>query len=288
MTDRGQAATLRAVSQQLTVGITLTTEPDRSRPVLENFCEQLSAATGIAVKMHGIWPYHHLLQALSEGEIDLVWLPPLLALRATASGACSPIALPVRQGTSTFSAALFTRAEGELTSLDQLRDCRAGWVDKQSTAGYLIVRAALRQRGIELSQAFSKELFLGTHKAVVQAVMEGAVDVGSTFAYFPEREGTPVTMAGWGDADVRVLCRVDGIPSDLFAAGRGVPAELQRRVQKALVEDQNQALMDACVGMMGARAFAAPTEEHLEALVKLLAELDTQPSSSRTSLPPKP
>ncbi|HZO12896.1 MAG TPA: PhnD/SsuA/transferrin family substrate-binding protein, partial [Polyangiaceae bacterium] len=165
----------------LAVGIALTTDPDQSRGLLEEFCRCLAQATGVRVTAHGMWHYHHLLEALSAGQLDLVWLPPILALRATARAGCVPIAIPVRHGVSTYSTALFTRPDSRIRNTDDLQGVRAAWVDRQSAAGYLIIRALLRSNGVDLTKAFAHEKFLGTHDAVAQAVLEGEVDVGATF-----------------------------------------------------------------------------------------------------------
>ncbi|HHH28341.1 MAG TPA: hypothetical protein ENK57_08355, partial [Polyangiaceae bacterium] len=97
------------MADQIAAGIALTTDPEKTRPKLDRFCAALSDASGMQVTAHGMWHYHHLLEAMAAGELDVVWLPPILALRATAQKLCLPIALPVRHGVSTYSTALFTR-----------------------------------------------------------------------------------------------------------------------------------------------------------------------------------
>lgn len=277
------------MADQIAVGIALTTDPEKTRGKLERFCAALSEASGMTVTAHGMWHYHHLLEALASRELDVVWLPPILALRATAQKLCLPIALPVRHGVSTYSTALFTRPDSPIAGLDDLRGVSAAWVDRQSAAGYLIIRAYLRSRGLDLDEAFDHEKFLGAHDAVADAVLEGEVDVGATFVYLdPDaRTGAP-KAAGWGERDVRMLGVAGPIPSDVIAANRGLPEETLRLTQQALVGRSHSELTRAAKDLLGADSFVAPDQRHLEHLLTVLENLEDDDADGGHTLFPPP
>lgn len=276
------------MADQLAVGIALTTDPETTRGKLERFCNSLSEASGMKVTAHGMWHYHHLLEALAAREVDLVWLPPILALRATAQQLCLPIALPVRHGVSTYSTALFTRPDSKVRDLDDLRDVTAAWVDRQSAAGYLIIRAYLRSKGVDLDEAFSHEKFLGTHDAVADAVLEGEVDVGATFVYLDpdKRTGAP-QAAGWAERPVHIIGVAGPIPSDVVAANRNLTPKARQLVQNALVGGEHPALATSARDLLGADSFIAPNRDHLERLLVILDNLeDKQGGGGHTLFPP--
>lgn len=275
---------------QLCVGIALTTDPSTTQALLEELCLALTEATGLAVVPRGVWHYHHLLEGLADRQIDLVWLPPILALRATANGRVVPIALPVRNGVSAYRAALFCRADAPWTSPSELQGVRAAWVDRQSAAGYLIIRAHLAEHGVALDKAFGPEAFVGTHDGVAGAVQDGDADVGATYVYLDEQtDGPPrVRKAGWGDAAMRMLAYSGPIPSDIVAADRRVPPELRTLVQDALTKPGHSRLQSAARLLLSAEGFIAPTQAHLEPLTKLLASLPEQTSSNPHSMFPPP
>ena len=110
---------------RLCVGIALTTDPTTTQRLLEEFCGALAESTGLEVVPRGVWHYHHLLEGLADREIDIVWLPPILALRATANGRVVPIALPVHNGVSAYHSALFARADSPLRAMADLKGVRA-------------------------------------------------------------------------------------------------------------------------------------------------------------------
>ncbi len=268
------------MADQLAVGIALTTNPDRSRELLDEFCGALARVTGMNVTAHGMWHYHHLLEALAVRELDLVWLPPLLALRATARAGCIPLAVPVRHGLSTYSSTLFTHPESQIRSIADLQGVGAAWVDRQSAAGYLVMRAWLRSKQVDLNAAFAHEKFLGTHDAVAAAVLDGEVDVGATFAHFdPDADPTAArpAAAGWGDAAVHIIGSAGPIPSDIIAANRHLPKEARNVVQRALVELADPDLATAARQLLRADSFIAPTKKHLDAIKEILDNLEESP-----------
>jgi phosphonate transport system substrate-binding protein len=263
------------MAKKLHVGIALTTDPERSRIHLAEFCDRLSVAAGLEVTPHGMWHYHHLLEGLADGELHLVWLPPVLALRAAGRGHCVPIALPVRHGVSTYSTALFTRPGSPIRGIGDLKNVSAAWVDRQSAAGYLMIRAYLRSKGVDLDAAFADEKFLGTHDGVAAAVLEDGVDVGATFLYLdPDASTGAPKAAGWGKADVHVICHAGPIPSDVVGANVTLASETRLLVQRALVHGKDPELARAARNLLGADSFVAPVQEHLEALLAITKNLE--------------
>lgn len=255
------------------VGIAFASHASELRARLDQFCAALGAALGTHASGLGVWHYHRLLEALEMGDIDVAWLPPILAAQAIARGRVLPIALPVREGAAFYSTALFVRPDARIRSAADLQGARAAWVDRRSAAGYLVIRAHLRKAGIDLDRAFSADQFHGAHDAVARAVHDGDAEVGATFVHFDPRSGA-VLRAGWGDLPVRVIERAGPIPSDVLAIGTHVPDALRSAIQAALVGGEHRLLGQAAAALFSAESFLAPRPEHLEPLQVLLADLD--------------
>jgi phosphonate transport system substrate-binding protein len=270
------------MARELAVGIALSTDPERTRDKLARFCRGIAAASGLSVKAHGMFHYHHLITALEQGKLDLVWLPPLLALRSTGRGLVTPLALPVRHGVSTYSTALFTRPDSNIHTIADLDGVSAAWVDPHSASGYLVIRALLRSKGVDLGTAFGSNTFAGAHAAVVKLVLAGHADVGATFAYFEDDSSSAaLKSAGWQDAEVRVICVAGSIPSDMIAAREGLDPATHAVVQRALVSGEDGDLALAAGDLLGAEGFVAPSEAHLDALSEILRGLEDEATSTR-------
>lgn len=270
------------------VGVTVLEGSESARTLhdrLESFCESLGEAVGAPVTAHGFGHYRDLLEAMHDGKVDVAWLPPVIALRATARGRTLPIALPIRGGVASFSSALFTRPGSSIKSPRDLIAVRAAWVDKQSAAGYLVIRGSLRAQGVDLARAFAAESFLGSHEAVVQAVLSGTVDVGATFAYLDPSRQT-VMRAGWGDRAVQSICFAGPIPADVVAASIRLPVPQIRAVQRALCALPSHAgLRAAAEKLFGAEGFIEARPEHLEPLNRILGYLE-DPRNDSSKPPP--
>jgi phosphate/phosphite/phosphonate ABC transporter binding protein len=257
-----------------------------TRGLLEQFCLALADATGLEVIPRGVTSYRRLIEQCALGMVDLVWLPPIPALRATSAGHVRPIALPIRDGASSYHAALFVRGDSRIRSVEDLVRLRAAWVDPQSAAGYLIIRAQLQKLGVNLKHAFKNDLFVGSHDAVAAAVTSGQADIGASYAYF--HEDGRLRRAGWGAADVRVVLRAGPIPSDLIAARRGASDLLVRLIQSALVDVQNAHLRAAARLLLTADGFAVPEAQHLAPLEGLLEGLADTGDRPHSVFPPPP
>lgn len=273
----------------LSVAIALTTDPSTTRGLLDEFCYALGLATGINVEPRGVLPAPQLLQELAEGAVHLVWLPPILALRATASASVVPIALPVRNGTSLYRAVLYTRPDSPLRTVADLSAVRAAWIHHQSATGYLIIRAHLEALGVVLREAFAEELFLGTHDDVTKAVLDGRADVGATYLYLDEDapEARPL-RAGWGEAEVVEITRSGPIPADVLATGEHTSAEVQKQLQRALIDEPTPELRRATRELLAADSFRAPMPEHLEPLQRLLGGMPEGACTPHSLFPPPP
>ncbi|MBI5531288.1 MAG: PhnD/SsuA/transferrin family substrate-binding protein [Deltaproteobacteria bacterium] len=257
-----------------------------TRPAVTDFCAALSSIMGVEVSAGAFPDYLALLEAMNEGQADLAWLPPVVALRSASQGSTIPLALPIRGGTAWFSAALFTRGDSAITDLQYLRGARVAWVDPQSASGYLVIRAWLRSQGLELKDVFSQEHFLGSHESVVEAVMRGDADVGATYAHLGE-DMQWVRSAGWGANPVRVLALAGPIPSDVVAASVRLPVPVIRYIRDILVRHMTPDLRRACASLLQAEGFIAAESEHMAPLVDLLNHFEDTARRLNSVIPPK-
>lgn len=256
---------------RLRLGVALTSGFTRAH--LDEFCAALAGATGLAVEGVGVWYYHRLLEAMDIGHVDVAWLPPILAASAMIRGVGAPLALPVRGGVTSYSTALFTHESSSIRSAADLTGARAAWVDRQSASGYLLIRAKLRELGLDLDQAFTSARFLGSHEEVAHAVMEGSADVGASYVHLDPHDERPL-RAAWGNARVRVIAHAGPIPADVVAVSRRVPSAIAQRVERTLIHGQNTHLREVARVLLGADAFIAPRPGHLDAVAALLPRLD--------------
>lgn len=180
--------------------------------------------------------YAEVAAKLQSGEADFGWLPPAQFVRAEADGPLLLLARVERSSGDGYRGVLFVRKDADASSVEDLSDKRIAWVDKDSCAGHLFVRLALREGGH--TPAFSEERFRGSHHAVVQAVISGEADAGATHAQTLD-DGETLLLTGWhpfvGADGMRPLLVSSPIPSDVICAAGALDEEVTDNVKAALL-----------------------------------------------------
>ena len=85
-------------------------------------------------------------------------------------------------GSTGYIAAMYTRADSGITSIEQLEGKSLAYADPNSTSGYLVPRFELKRAGINDEEFFSRTGFGGGHEQAVVAVLQGQYDAGVTWA----------------------------------------------------------------------------------------------------------
>ena len=165
----------------------------------------LARAAGSHAMLIVTQTYKELEEKLARGELDLAWLPPALCVRAIERGATLLLGC-VRASEKTYRAVLFVRADSTRRTPADLAGACAAWVDPDSCSGYLFPRIALSEDyALDPATLFAEEKMLGSHAAVIAAVLEREADCGATFA-----SGVP--------EDTRWILTSAPIPSDAVCA----------------------------------------------------------------------
>jgi serine/threonine-protein kinase len=181
--------------------------------------------------------YLALVEAVSEGEVDFAWMPPVSFVRAADRGV-GLVALAERYGRPTYEAAIVVRADSPLIELADLRGKSIAYVDRESASGYVFASDLIvRELG---AGALKEEHFQGSHKAAIDAVARKWVDAGVT--YVVRDNNGRIVHSGWlelgtpNDVPLRVLATTCGIPCDAIAHRPGLAPGIVERLAKTLTD----------------------------------------------------
>jgi phosphonate transport system substrate-binding protein len=261
---------------------------DRKTPFGE-LCSLASAAAGVRFEPVYTSSYDELAAAIRDGEVGLAWLPPVPTIELENRGVASVLAIPARRGATTYHAAFITRRGGPKT-LAELRGRRAAWVQRDSAAGYLVPRMHLAAQGFDVLRFFSRELFVHSHTGVVDAVVNGDVDVGATFCSVDVPTGR-VVRSSWQDESgasirpVEAIATMGPIPNDALVASNAVPAAARSALTRWLLTLDGRA-KEIFEKLLGSGDFRVPAPNHYEMLRHALRAAharghDRMPPSSR-------
>lgn len=230
--------------------------PSTLGPIAQELASQLqthlAAALGRETEVVVGATYEQLARELLSGKADAAWAPPFVCARIEAMGV-RVLVRGVRQGTSTYRAALLTRADSPL-QLKDLKGTTAAWTDRDSVGGYLLPMAWLKEQGIDAGKTFAAQHFFGTYRHALEAVAEGKADVASIFASSaksgqPDVLGVDEVWAGKG-SEFRVLGLTDEAPNDGVAVSMNAPPQVVADLEKSLLSlhtsDAGRALLKDC------------------------------------------
>jgi len=175
--------------------------------------------------------YSSLVDALCEDDIELAWLPPVAYLRARRLGPVHLLLALARGGATSYGSAIITSERAGIHALPDVRGKRVVWVDVWSAAGYLMPCGVLREAGLDPTQVFASQSFVGSHGAVLEALESGRADLGATYCTLDD-DGALVA-GPWSDRRaLRPIALSGAIPGDAICAA----GELSLKEAEAIVE----------------------------------------------------
>ncbi len=148
----------------------------------EALAAALSRRMGVPVDLVLLDRYDELAQGLGDGLLEAAVLPPLEYVKARDRAPCLTARLTlVFDGTVHYSSYLVVRKDSGLTGLRDLVGHSVAFVDQTSASGWLFPVARLAEMSIDPLRNLSDVLFLGNHRAVIQAVLAGRATAGATY-----------------------------------------------------------------------------------------------------------
>lgn len=223
----------------------------------------LGGELGTEVRVRVASDYGELQRDTLAGAAELVWAPSAVIAQLDD---VRVILRAVRGGHGHYHSALIALARRKL-SVATLNHARAAWVDPLSAGGYLLPLAWLRGQGIEPNLIFDCQDFLGSHRAVVDAVLDGNYDVAavSTPSKDPAALKTALAFYAGGAAhNLTVIGVSDAAPTDALVITTKIDPTVADRIANKLVPPPNKGRTPSFLltAMEAERLERAPLDEY--------------------------
>ncbi len=235
---------------------------------LRRVCEAARDVAQVEFEPYVASSHVDLAEDLIAGDIGIAWMPPIFAGDLIEQHLATPLALPVRAGKTAYHAALIGRKGGP-RSIAEMQGLRVGWVAQDSASGYLLPRTHIAAQGHDVATFFAREQFYQGHRAVVDAVSRGEIDVGATRCHL-KPDGS-LLRGSWTDGDghsarpVVLVQAIGPIPNDTLVAGPSLPATTRATLTRWLLSlpAQTKPLFDA---LFDTSEFRPADASHYDAL----------------------
>lgn len=199
------------------------------------FADYYKQKTGVQVKTFIATDYTALIEALRSGRIHFAFLPPFSFVKAEKIADAVVLMKAVRRGQPHFFSTVIVRADKGFNKIEDLKGKNIAWVDPSSSSGHIFPKAALMaKKNIDPETFFGKQIFAGSHDALVLAVLNGTVDAGATFSNDAKGEDGSWNRYLKGDdvKKIKAIFVTDPIPADTMATSQKIMKEHQKSVDQ--------------------------------------------------------
>jgi phosphonate transport system substrate-binding protein len=198
------------------------------------FADYLAKKLGVKVEVFTASDYAGIVQALSADHIHLGRMGGAAYARGyiDSEGGIEPLVMNVEpNGGKGYHSVLIVRSDSPFKTLDDLKGKTLAWADPNSTSGYLVPNASLREAGIDPQKYFSRTVFSGGHEQNVLGVLKGNFNSAFTWTSPGHQSGQFRIMIDRGLLDlkdIRIVWQSPLIANPLWAIPKSLPADMKK------------------------------------------------------------
>jgi phosphonate transport system substrate-binding protein len=177
------------------------------------------------------------------------------------------IARPVAQdNTSTYHGLIFVRNDSRIRTARDMKGKRFAFVDKATTAGYLLPLKYFRDNGIQNYRGYLKETwFTGTHEGAILDVLNGKADIGAAKNTVFARVAKAEPRIG---KELVVLARSPDVPENALALRGDIDPPLRSALKETLLKMHLDPDGKTVLKRFDAQRFIETTNEEYAVVVK--------------------
>ena len=143
--------------------------------------DYISRKIGAKIKLTVLPHYGNVIHNFLSLHLDGAFLGSFSYVLAHSKLELQVLARPqYLDGTSTYHGLIFVRRDSGIRTAKDMKGKRFAFVDKATTAGYLLPLAYFKKHGIKHYKVYFKETyFAGTHGDAINDVLNGRADIGA-------------------------------------------------------------------------------------------------------------
>jgi len=245
--------------EKLKIGLITEHDIFSQKKRYEPLAAYLAQKTDTAIELSILSRYGNIIDNFVANGLDAAFFGSFTGALAIKKLAVQPLARPeYPDGTSTYYGMIFVRKDSGIQNAEDMRGKRFAFVDKATTAGWLLPMHYFKENGIEdYHTFFSETYFTGTHEDAIYDVLRGKADIGSA-------KNTVFFRLAKSDSKVqeqlKILATSPEVPANALAVRKDLDESLKRKLKNALLQMDQDAEGQKVLHDFGARRFLATTE----------------------------
>lgn len=227
---------------------------DRYKPL----AGYIGKRTGYSIKLIILPGYGAVIDDLKEGMMDGAFLGSFSYAIAHKRFGLEVLASPEKtDGLSTCRGELIARKSSGIRRAADMRGRTFAFVDKATTAGYLLPLVYFRENGIGNYRGFMKTYFAGSQEDVIHDVLNGKADAGAAMDTEIERAERDDRKA---KEELVVLDKSPWVPDGCFAVRKDMDPMLKKMLKAVLLEMNRDSEGAQILARFGAKRFVGAAE----------------------------
>jgi phosphonate transport system substrate-binding protein len=220
----------------------------------EPLADYLSEMTGINIKLTVLTRYGNIIDNFVSMGLDAAFFGSFTYTLAHAKLGVEAIARPMTiDGISSYHGLIFARKGGEIKNAEDMKGKTFVFVDKATTAGYLLPLSFFKKNGIENYKTYFKETyFAGTHEGAIYDVLNKKADIGAA-------KNTIYYKLANSDSRIKnemfVLEKSPEVPENGLAVRKDLDVSIKNKMKDALLNMHNDPDGKKVLGIFGAQRF---------------------------------
>jgi len=257
--------------QQLLIGLipeqTLFRQIERFEPL----ARYLSRKAGVQITLKILPSYSNIIDNFASEKLDGAFFGSFTYVIAHEKLGVQVIARPEGEdGKSTYHGLIFVRKDSGIRFIRDMAGKRFAFVDKATTAGYLLPLAYFKQHKVNYKTYLKESYYTGTHEDAISDVLNRKADIGVAKNTVYER------LADRDDRiknELLILERSPDVPENGLAIRKDLGEDVKKNLTKVLLDMHNDPEGRAVLKAFGARKFIATSDADYKPIYKYAREI---------------
>ena len=234
--------------------------------------EYLFRKTGTKITFILLPRYGNIIDTFKSSGLDGAFFGSFTYALARAKVGVEVLARPVAlDNTSTYHGMIFVRKDSRIRTARDMKGKRFAFVDKATTAGYLLPLDYFRDHGITDYNDYLKEAyFTGTHEDAVFDVLHGKADIGAAKNTVFQRLAKSEPRI---TKELVVLARSPDVPENALALRNDIDPAWRSRLKETLLKMHLDPEGEKVLERFGARRFIETRNEEYDIIVKYAGDI---------------
>lgn len=206
------------------------TQKKRYDPLLD----YLSAQLDINLESVILPRYGNIIESFNKLHLDGAFFGSFTGAMAIKTLGVQPVARPqYSNGSSSYYGMVFVKKGSGIRTAEDMRHKRMAFVDRATTAGYLLPLSYFKSLGIEdYGNWFSEYYFTGTHEDAILDVLNGQADIGAAkdTVFYRLAETDPRVIE-----DLEILKTSPKVPANGLALLKDIPEKIKQSFLEKLL-----------------------------------------------------